>query len=122
MEKYQSGVECESPRYRGAGSYFFAAIAPYMGSEKADYSERLAEDEEPSDLDEILGTCTFKNADEAGPDEDGLEPLYTDTVQDEDFYLWRRTYPLEERGERMHPLPREMKDSILMDERNWADA
>jgi hypothetical protein len=124
MERYQSGVEFVSPRYRGEGSYFFAAMAPYLDREKADYpkAEPPAEDEEPSDLDEILGTCTFKNAEDMKPREDGFKPFYIDTIQEEKVYMWRRIYPLEEKDERTRPLPREMADSILMDERNWAEA
>jgi hypothetical protein len=118
MENYL-GVEFESPRYRGAGIYFFAAIAPYSLKE----AEPPAEDEEPSDLDEIRGTSTFKKAEDMEPYEDGFEPFYTDTIPEEEiFYLWKSIYPLIEQDEKMYPLLESVADSILMDESNWAQA
>jgi hypothetical protein len=111
MEKYQSGVEFESPQYGGAGNKIFPAIAAY------------ADLEEPSDLDEILATCTFKNADETELDEDELEPFYTDTIPEEETdYVWRRIYLLTEQEESKYPLPESITDSVLMDEKNWAVA
>ena len=127
MEKYKSGVEFEYPQYGGAGNKIFPDIAAYLNSQKAsDYFETkdagIEEYEEPSDLDEILATCTFKKADETGLDEDGPEPFYTDTIPEEEiFYLWRRIYPLREEDER-NPLPESITDSVLMDKKNWAEA
>jgi hypothetical protein len=125
MEKYL-GVGFESPQYRGVVNKIFLAIASYMNQETANYFETqdkaLEEDEEPSDLDEILATCTSNNAEDMEPHEDGFEPFYIDTIPEEKNYLWRRIYPLTEQEGSIYPVPENITDSVLMDAGNWAVA
>ncbi|MEM7815736.1 MAG: hypothetical protein QXN71_01300 [Candidatus Aenigmatarchaeota archaeon] len=80
MEKYKSGVEFEHPNYL-AGRLSFSDLSIYFSED----------DEEMSDIEEILSTCTFKKADEQENDE--KEPCYVDTIQEEDLYVWKTLYP-----------------------------
>jgi len=81
---YLSGVQELESHYAGAGKAFYPLIALLHDGE-----------EEPSDLDELLGTCTFKKADDMEPDGVGLEPFYTDTFPEKiDDYIPREEGPL----------------------------
>ena len=120
---YPFGGIGKEPVYKGVERYFSAAQAPYASAGKAICSVRpYTRDDDPSELDELLGTCTFKNAEDIGPREDTLEPFYIDMISEERTYMWRRVYPMTEEEEGIYPLPEHVMEPLLLDEANWAEA